>query len=104
MEYSLEYRIEFLPRAKKQLHDAAFWYETKRIGLGNLFLISFTGTMALIKRNPKLFGMVYKQIHRAVKTDYPYNIYFRIDDAIKLVTIIAVLHQHQKPESWKDTE
>jgi mRNA-degrading endonuclease RelE of RelBE toxin-antitoxin system len=41
------------------------------------------------------------QIRKANTKNFPYSLYYNINDETKEVTIFAVIHQHRSEEIWK---
>lgn len=87
------------PHAELDAADAAFWYEEQRPGLGNEFLNELNYIMQRVLRSPFQFPQVKNDIRRALLQRFPYSVYFRVSG--ETVDVIAVLHQHRDPRTWK---
>jgi len=85
--------------AIKDIGEAFDWYEDKRAGLGEEFLLSVEDSLDTIKRNPELFDETYPQIRKCNLRRFPYSIYFRIFK--KKVAILAVYHQSRNRRRWR---
>src|SRR5687767_6715961 len=83
----------------KDIGEAYDWYEDKRTGLGEEFLLSAEDALDSIKRNPELFEEKYPQIRKCNLRRFPYTIFFRIFK--KSVAILAVYHQSRNPRRWR---
>lgn len=87
------------PQAEADVREAAFWYEGKREGLGAEFILEVDALYERILQNPGQFPEIGEGVRRALPRRFPYAIYFVAgDDA---VTVIAVLHQHRRPRTWR---
>jgi hypothetical protein len=53
-----------------------------------------------IAENPSQFPEIDEGTRRALLRRFPYAAYFVIDDNVPV--IIALLHQHRKPDAWRD--
>jgi len=53
-----------------------------------------------IKRNPKSFPLVYKDVRKYVVKKFPFVIYYRIVDPI--IQVIAIFHRSRHPEIWNE--
>ena len=86
------------PSAEEDVRDAAFWYESKREGLGAEFTLEVDSLYERIAENPQQFPEVGEGARRALLRRFPYAVYFVIADDAPI--ILAILHQHRKPEAW----
>lgn len=86
--------------AQKEIRDAAVYYESKSLGLGQIFIDSLEITTAQIKYNPTAWPLVGFQI-RAIQIErFGYKLFYRIDENI--IFILAVAHCRKKPLYWID--
>ena len=60
----MAFTIKLRTRAIKDIGEAFEWYEEKRAGLGEEFLLSVDDVILTIQRNPKLFEEKYPQIRK----------------------------------------
>lgn len=80
--------------------DGAFaWYETQRIGLGLEFLTALEGTLALVRRKPLSFPVVYRDVRRALVRKFPYAVFFVATSA--RISVIACVHAKRHPRRWQ---
>jgi len=84
------HKIIIKPFAEIDATEAAKWYNDKREGLGNEFLLVLDAKMNAILRNPTLFQVVYKNIHRALTDRFPYGIYFILENDIIYVLLFII--------------
>jgi plasmid stabilization system protein ParE len=93
-------KLVVAPQAKREIRDAAAWYESQARGLSNEFLRAIAQKFGQIERNPKLFAEVHTDIRRAGLRRFPYNLFYRVEDA--RITVEACQHQHRDPQSWPE--
>ena len=62
----MKYPIIFRSQAKKEIETAYQWYEERRNGLGEDFLLCVEEVIEKISRSPHLYPTVYKNICRAL--------------------------------------
>ena len=87
------------PEAQTDVREAALWYESREAGLGTRFIGEVRTSLTHIANNPLRFPAVGDDVRRALLNSFPYSVYFMIEtDA---VVIIAVLHQHRRPDTWQ---
>jgi len=87
------------PSAEADVREAAFWYEAKREGLGAEFVLELDALYDRIAQHPLQFPEIGEGARRAVLRRFPYAVYFVADDA---PVVLAVLHQHRKPQTWRE--
>jgi len=93
-------RLFTRPRAQLDAEEAATWYESRRLGLGLLFLDELDSVLRRITAFPLQFPAIHRTVRRALLNRFPYAVYFAATD--EEVSVIAVLHQHRRPDTWKD--
>ena len=87
------------PEAQTDIREAASWYEGREPGLGLRFVDEVRTSLQRIGDNPLRFPIIEDNVRRSLLQKLPYSIYFVNEpDA---VAIIAVLHQHRRPNSWQ---
>jgi plasmid stabilization system protein ParE len=84
------------PEAEEDLLLAYEWYEIRRPGLGDDFLMSVEATFERIKRNPNEFILKYKEVRRARLNRFPYIILFTKEN--ELLVVLAVIHDKRDPD------
>ena len=95
------YKSVILPLAKKDIQDAAKWYNEQQGGLGKRFITQIRKAVHFIRQNNKATVVRYENVHTALLNKFPYMIHFTVDDHQKLIIIVAVLHTSRNPEVWK---
>ena len=92
-------RISIRPEAQADIKEAAAWYESREPGLGNRFKLEARTTIRRIGDNALMFPAIGARGRRALFRSFPYSVYFTVEE--KEVVILAVLHQHRHPDTWK---
>ena len=88
------------PAAELEITTAFEWYELQREGLGLEFLNAVEATLALIRRSPLMFPVVYRDIRRALLRKFPYSLYYIASSPV--TRVIACVHARQSPRRWQD--
>ena len=86
------------PGAQADIRETALWYESRRPGLGSEFTLRFDALVERIAQNPLQFPEIGSGVRRALLRRFPYAIYFVV---AACPVVIAVLHQHRHPDTWK---
>ena len=92
-------RLDVSSEAELDVFAALLRYERERPGLGTWFEADVNGVFARVLENPFQFPEIEEGARRALARHFPYGIFFIVDD--DLVTVLAVLHLHQDPDTWK---
>jgi plasmid stabilization system protein ParE len=85
--------------AEADIEKAKAWYARDDHQLGLQFVQEVNRTVERISALPDQFPEVARGVRRALLHRFPYAIYFVRREA--LASVIAVLHQHQRPQGWK---
>ena len=88
------------PQAQLDVADAAVWYENQRTGLGIRFLDALDHVLSRALLNPFQFPEIDSGVRRGLLQRFPYSVYFSV--GADRIEVIAVLHQHRHPETWRN--
>ena len=88
------------PLAEADVREAALWYEGRREGLGAEFILELDALYERVAQSPRQFPATEEGTRRALLRRFPYAVYFVVGDDVPV--IIAVLHQHRKPDAWHE--
>jgi toxin ParE1/3/4 len=91
--------IRFLPEARTEFDDAADWYELRRVGLGQDYIVSVRRVLDRISANPQIYATVYGPVRKASVNRFPYVILYREEPGE--VVVISVFHTSREPSIWK---
>jgi len=94
-----EKRVIIRPEAESDIEDAYQWYESKRKGLGENFLLCIEEALSRASRNPAIYSVVYKEVRRVLIHRFPFGVFFIVGEAS--ISVIAVLHARRNPKKWK---
>jgi len=87
------------PEAETDLADAKAWYENRREGLGEEFILCVEEAFDRIRRIPEGASEVVPGIRRVVVRRFPYGVFYRID--ADQIAVIAVYHSRRDPKGWQ---
>jgi toxin ParE1/3/4 len=85
--------------AEWDLADAKSWYERKREGLGEQFVLCVEAALDRIRRFPEGATEVFPGIRRVVVRRFPYGVFYRVDP--DQVAVIPVYHSKRDPRGWQ---
>lgn len=92
--------IRLLAPAQAELEEAITWYAEQAPGLGEAFLIETLKTLQLIEQFPQAWHPLTPHIRRCRLRRFPYSVVYTQDGVDILV--LAIAHQHRKPQYWKN--
>jgi plasmid stabilization system protein ParE len=87
-------------QARLDVHNAASWYENQRLGLGTRFVDELDYVANRIRISSFQFPEIHPAVRRGLLNRFPYSVYFSVSE--RSIEVIAVLHQHRHPETWRD--
>ncbi len=93
-------KIEFLASASEEFLNAVSYYDSKEEGLGDEFYDEVWRTISRIVSHPFAWPPISSRTRRCRTKRFPYGVIYQTrPDSI---LIIAVMHLHRDPESWRD--
>ncbi|MCR4032775.1 MULTISPECIES: hypothetical protein [Flavobacterium] len=94
------YKTVILPRAKLEVDETAFYYESLKKGLGKLFYKEFKNYALTLKTFP-FFEEKYNIVRMLPLKKFPYTIHFTVNEDEKIVSIQAVISNYQDPNTTR---
>lgn len=92
--------VIYLPDAATDVERACFAYDQRQSGLSDRFLEQLRHRVEMISDNPELYAVLANGIRAAPVGRFPFVVYYRFE--VGTVYIIAILHGHQNPQTWKN--
>ena len=94
----MSFEIRVRPRARRDLEEAARWYETQSAGLGGEFLDEVRDSCSRISEQPSLYPEVHRATRRALLHRFPFGVFYRIVGDV--IAVVAVMHSSRHPHRW----
>ncbi|NOQ27325.1 MAG: type II toxin-antitoxin system RelE/ParE family toxin [Bacteroidales bacterium] len=93
------HKLIIKPFAELDVIDISKWYNDKRDGLGDEFLLALDAKINEIQRNPDHHQAIYKKIRRALTDRFPYGVFYIIEK--NTIYVLAIIHSSRNPNIWK---
>lgn len=90
--------IKYLELAKLEFHDAISYYEKEQSGLGKRFEDNIKASISRIKVSPKLYPVLKYEVRKCTLHKFPFNVLYALKE--EHIVVIAIAHQHRKPDYW----
>lgn len=90
--------VVFHPEARRELQDAANYYDVGCQGLGEIFLDAVEHARWLIYSNPLGWKKIRGDVRRHLLRRFPYGIICHADE--RRLFILAVMHLHRRSDYW----
>lgn len=87
----MRFEVRVSAAAEQDVIDAVDWYESEQNGLGSSFLNALDLEFELLSRSP-FFPIRFDSVRCVPLRQFPYLIYFRVDEDESRVLILAILH------------
>jgi toxin ParE2 len=91
--------VKFLTAAESDLLEAVSYYNEQKEDLGFEFSKEIQRAVFSMVDFPDAWPALNKNYRRCRLQKFPYGIFYRVQD--KSVIIVAILHLHRNPESWR---
>ncbi|MEH2311533.1 MAG: type II toxin-antitoxin system RelE/ParE family toxin [Nostoc sp.] len=95
----MSYQLIISPEAELDIQDAFEWYEQRDSGVGSEFVRAVDSCLALIRRNPSAYPVVYRQARRLLIRRFPYGVIYVTEENV--ITVIACYHVKRNPKQWQ---
>jgi plasmid stabilization system protein ParE len=92
-------RIGLSREARADLRQARAYYDGQRNGLGREFVVAIVDTLEVVVERPGSFPQVHSDVRRAIVKRFPYGVFFRLVGGA--VRVIAIMHLHRDPGTWR---
>jgi plasmid stabilization system protein ParE len=89
-------KVIFSKFAKQELDDATQYYEIEYLGVGKRFREEIRKAAKRISEYPEAWSVEQGEIRKYILHSFPYKLLYSIE--INHIFIIAVAHQHRKPD------
>jgi toxin ParE1/3/4 len=86
----VNWQVTIRPAAHADLREARDWYDQRREGLGNEFLLAVADAMLALEEAPERNSIYYREFRRVLTDRFPYKIFYRIEG--QAVIIYRILH------------
>ena len=91
-------RVRFAEAANDELNEACDWFERQQPGLGQRFRRDAREAALLIAKAALLFPVELEDVRRFVMNRFSYTLRYVLRD--DEVWVVAVSHQHRRPDYW----
>ncbi|MGH9800218.1 MAG: type II toxin-antitoxin system RelE/ParE family toxin [Blastocatellia bacterium] len=91
---------EFHPAAKQEFEDAAAYYDSCGLGLGDKFVTAIKETINRIEKFPGVWPLLSNATRRCRTPRFPYGVVYQVEP--QRILILAVMHLHRRPGYWVD--
>jgi toxin ParE1/3/4 len=85
--------------ADEEFKAAIMFYESRRSGLGDIFLQRVSDGFEFIRANPLSGVILFDDLHQHLIQQFPYSIVYRLDN--DRILVLAVAHWSRSPSYWK---
>jgi plasmid stabilization system protein ParE len=93
----MNYKVELLPRARRELLEAWDWYDDKWSGLGDRFILEIERKLQQIGQTPERYPERKKGFRETSIKIFPYLIIYRIQKRKRIVAISSIFHFSRNP-------
>ena len=91
-------KVIFSKYARQELDDATHHYEIEYQGLGKRFRDEVRKAAKRISKYPEAWSVERGEVRKCTLHKFPYKLLYSVE--INHVFIIAVAHQHRRPDYW----
>ena len=90
--------VIFTRIATQELEDTVHFYNLESAGLGQLFKEEVRKAALRITEYPQAWSIERGEVRKCLLHKFPYKLLYSVEE--DHVLVIAVAHQHRKPDYW----
>lgn len=90
----------FLSLARDELAEIKRFYNRQQQGLGETFQREAESAARLIRERPHAWQVEIESVRRFIFDRFPYKMLYIVRE--DHVVVVAVAHQHRRPDYWVD--
>lgn len=93
-------KLIFHPSISGEIQNSYDWYQKQADGLGDDFINELELSYQAITRFPKAWAIFRKDFRRYLLARFPFSVIYR--ENADIIYVVAVMHNHKKPDYWLD--
>ena len=99
----MAWKVIFSFRVEDDVTAAALWYEDKRVGLGHELLDEVIQVWRELAVSPLLAARKHpaKNLRWRYPERFPYRIIYEVDDELRKVLVLRVVHAARDDATWR---
>src|ERR1700730_9163688 len=86
----VNWQVSIRTAAHADLREARDWYDGRREGLGNEFLLAVADAMLALEEAPQRQPFYYRDFRRVLTDRFPFRLFYRIEG--QAVIVYRILH------------
>ena len=95
----MNWTITYRRQARKDVAEIYDYYEARRVGLGEDFLLKHDDGIARMMNMPLASRQIWKDVRRVLLDRFPYAVFYRVLGA--RVIVLTVYHTRRNPAGWQ---
>jgi len=95
--------IRFDPAARRELNEAADFYDAEDPGLGLAFLDAAERAFEQIQAFPESSPISLAPVRTKVLSAFPFSVIYWVTDD-EVIIVLALAHHRRRPEYWRGRE
>jgi plasmid stabilization system protein ParE len=88
------------PEAREDLDQIYTWYEARRLGKGEDFLLSVEASLSTICRTPEIHAKAFGTCRSTLIRKFPYVMIYEFE--VRTVTVYGVFHTSRDQNLWRE--
>lgn len=99
----MNWKVVARPQVENDIIEAAEWYDSQRIGLGDEFVEEILAVFDALAINPLLHCRRHptKNLRWRYPKRFPYRVIYEVTEDTKLVVVGAVIHAARDDRAWR---
>jgi plasmid stabilization system protein ParE len=94
------FSVEVLPEAEQEFREAFFWYFERSPTAADAFRSVVFEAINALEERADMWPTSQDGLHYCVLSRFPYTVWYDLHGA--KASVLAIAHQHRRPEYWKN--
>ena len=96
------YTVEVIPAAEREFREAFLWYFERSPIAADAFRSQVLASIDGLADNAAMWPANADGFHFHVLDRFPYTVWYDLNGDV--ATVVAVAHQHRRPDYWKSRD
>ena len=98
-----DFELNYFDEVETDIDDAKLWYYSQNpdTDLEERFAKAIKEVIEKVQKNPFIYSPIFKNIRIAHPKIFPYGVHFYIEEDVKQIIIVAILHNKQDKSKFK---
>jgi len=96
------YKIRYRQKAKSRILADSLYYNMQQLELGKKYLDEINEKITLLTKHPRIAPKIDENYRKITLHKFSHSIVYAINEQKNEIVVLAIQHQKQHPDTWKN--